>query len=172
MPKTRTFVLAATTTGLLLGAFAATAPTASAAPAAQFTTSIQSVQYGSFLDPVSDAVVLGDTHDWAFTETPSGAYQIQTEDLPHASCLSSEGDGQPLQLYPCGPGFGGQEWTLTPSSPDPGAPVLIESVDYPGEVLEAHGTDVVVTLEQTNGNADQQWDVSVPEASLARPRSS
>ncbi|MFJ9585059.1 RICIN domain-containing protein [Streptomyces acidicola] len=150
--------------GLLASAFAATAPTASAAPAADFAV-VKSVEYGSYLHPEPDrSVVLGDPHEWVFTRTPSGAYMIRTSNLPGAPCLTSEGDGQPVVVAVCRrPGVGGQYWRLTHTDPDQSNPVLIESADYPDEVLEAHGTGTMVTLESKTNHTDQQWEVSGPE---------
>ncbi|MBV2155620.1 RICIN domain-containing protein [Kitasatospora sp. SUK 42] len=155
MPKTGKIALAVATACFLTGAITATAPTASAQPT-EFTDKVRPVLYDGYLSPAPDGtVIVGDAHEWVFSETPSRTFTIRSSNLPGAPCLTAEGDGQPVRVDACRPGAEGQTWDLRESRQIHA--LLIESVDLPNEVLEAHGAGLVVTLEPKTDNLDQRW---------------
>ncbi|MFJ7907292.1 RICIN domain-containing protein [Kitasatospora sp. NPDC096204] len=104
-------------------------------------------------------MTLGDSIEWIFQEVAPGTCEIRATNRPGFPCVTSFGEGDPVKLAECGLGFGNQTWKLQPAKPGQTEPVLIESAERPGEVLEPHGLGEKVTLEHLSGDIAQQWKV-------------
>ncbi|MEU4209039.1 RICIN domain-containing protein [Streptomyces sp. NPDC026206] len=161
MARTRKIVLIAAAAGLLTGGLAATAGPATAAPA-DFPTSIQVFSDDTNLDEYygNDVLTRHPAHNlqvWRLnkvgtTPTGSGIYTIRGS--YYGKCLTAKGLSQRIVQQPCNSQSLSQRWILDTALDQ----TTVASQKYPDEVIQAHGQDRPVTLENKGRNrAAQEW---------------
>ncbi|KNB49733.1 RICIN domain-containing protein [Streptomyces caatingaensis] len=164
MSAPRKFALVLATAGLAAGGFAATAGSAHAAPQAHtFRASVQNYADDTNLDEYyghqRGAVVL--TRDareayqvFTFTSVgnpASGKYTIKGSHF--GLCLAAKGPGQQIQQEACDVNKLSQQWKAGTVE----QPTRIESVKFPGQVLQGNGLDRSVVTNQYTARSSQLW---------------